>query len=194
MDKDKYKQMIEALKPIMDAYFKEKTTTKGGHEKFKADFEHYIRKNGLIFPTSFDDFWMWFIGLPENQQKTPGIDPIELEPNHFIRYHNYMESQLLKTDDANDWGVLYNNLINIYIKDANLSDFSEVMNYKRLPNSKNKILWIREKTEAMYFGRHYNFATKQLNECFNHINGGVFHGNNLPINYAPKADFKKLLQ
>jgi hypothetical protein len=98
--------------------------------------------------------------------------------------------QLLNKDPepVKSWDILYNGLLNSYIKDVSLNDFNEVMNYKRLPNGKSKITWTTKKAEAVYFQKYIGFTMKQFNECFIHKDGTQFKESNR-LNTNPEQSF-----
>jgi hypothetical protein len=103
--------------------------------------------------------------------------------------------KIFQGGEYNKWDKLFNNLIDKKIKDVSLADFKEVMHHKRRPNGKGQILWIGEKSEAMFFQQKYDFSVKQLNECFKSYKGGVFHTHNRTFTSPESADpeFLKLL-
>jgi len=97
------------------------------------------------------------------------------------------------TTKATDWSELYNNLINIYIKDVSPNDFNEVMEFKQKPNGSSRIKWIGQfKSEAMYFQQHYGFTVKEFNQCFVYKDGRNFQESNR-TNKDPKNEFTSLL-
>ncbi len=101
----------------------------------------------------------------------------------LIRYLFFLQADPLSeqpTDEqpkGKDYSDLYNKLIKKYFFDISETDFIEILEYKRLPNGKEKIHWIGNKADAFRFADHFKFSTKQLNDCFYH-DAGRFNANN----------------
>jgi len=88
-----------------------------------------------------------------------------------------MDIQEPEQPKGKDYSDLYNKLIKKYFTDISETDFIEILEYKRLPNGKEKIHWIGNKADAFRFADHFKFSTKQLNDCFYH-DAGRFNANN----------------
>lgn len=107
----------------------------------------------------------------------------------FIRYVEYLieEENVLKNNER--WDSLYNDLNGQYIKDCSLATFREVMDFKRLPNSVVKIIWLTKKTEAIYFQMELGFDLDQFNDCFSWKGGTKFIPKDWHKNLPKKAFF-----
>jgi hypothetical protein len=95
----------------------------------------------------------------------------------LIRLFEYVEVKLANERVVKSWEGLHNDLKGNRISNASLNTFNEVMKYKRLPNGANKIIWHTEKAEAVDFQKEFNFTMKQFNDCFEHVDGKAFAGN-----------------
>jgi len=96
----------------------------------------------------------------------------------LIEYLFFLQADpLSQQPKENDYSALYNELIKKYFTDISETDFIEILEYKRLPNGKEKIHWIGNKADAFRFADHFKLSTKQLNDCFYH-DAGRFNANN----------------
>ncbi len=109
-----------------------------------------------------------------------------------FKYYAEYKLKEAKVELEESWNELYNDLCNRYIDGVNSYDFNKVMDYKRLPGGKNKIIWLTKKTEAMYFQEQMGFTLPQFNDCFVWKGKTAFveqnrHGD-------PKVEFMELIK
>lgn len=101
--------------------------------------------------------------------------------DYFGKILELIKHYIHQETDMKDWSKLHEDLINEgYIKDVSQADFNEVMNYKRLPNGKERIIWLTKKSEGAYFSKEFGFEMKNFKKCFIHSDGKDFHDNNVP--------------
>jgi len=146
-------------------------------KSFNNDFEKY--KSFLyLLPRDFPNLF-----INEN---------ITLTINEWIKKNN--ESFESLTGTKIDYTILHSKLINIYIKDISINDFNEVMNYKRLPNGKNKYNWIgNNNADAYRFSKQFNFKIKQMNDCFSFLNGKL-KANDKPKDNRTQTELTKIFK
>jgi hypothetical protein len=130
----------------------------------KPDFEIIVQNQILNFKEGM-------ILEPNNISLKTNISLLELELEKYC---------INKANSITDYKALYSKLINSFIEDISINDFNEVMNYKRLPNGKNKTCWIGNNADAYRFSKKISFTIKQMNDCFSFPNG------KLKANYKPK--------
>jgi hypothetical protein len=138
------------------------------------------------------DYYNNEIRLFEDELKSK--NPQDSEFTCYRQYIDYCKDQLSRlSKPGKDWKDVHLGLINgKYIKNVSLHDFNEVMNDKRLPNGKEKIMWIVEpKTWAVFFADSYGFTLKIFNNCFIYKDGKPFTRGNKPTAY-PKNEFLNL--
>jgi hypothetical protein len=93
-----------------------------------------------------------------------------------------------------DFNSLHKKMINNYFRDVSETDFSEIMEYKRLPNGKEKISWIDSNySDAFRFKEKFDFSIKQMNECFS-FPDGVLKANHRPKHNKTKTAISKILK
>ena len=109
------------------------------------------------------------------------------------------EREYHKSRDENDlfsninYTKLHKKLLHTYIKDVSISDFTEIINYKRLPNGKNKICWIGYKADGFRFSEKFDFTIKQMNECFS-FSDGKLKANDKPKDNRTQTDLSKIFK
>jgi hypothetical protein len=116
----------------------------------------------------------------------------------IMDFKNFVEYRIQEEDTGNNinvnWSNLFEDLYGKYIRDATLHDFSEVMIYKRLPNSKKKrkILWLGSKADAVRFLDNFNFTIPEFNDSFVQKDGKKIDPHDRSKT-NPKTGFSKLL-
>jgi hypothetical protein len=110
-------------------------------------------------------------------------------------YIKFCETQINRLNNSDkDWKEIHEDFIKgKYIEDVSLNDFNEVMNYRKLPNGKQKIKWVGKKAEAVYFQKAAGFSMKQFNQCFITEDGKQFLvGNRSKLN--PQGPFIAIMK
>jgi hypothetical protein len=112
----------------------------------------------------------------------------------FINYVEYRIRDGSKNESTgNNWTALFNDLIEKYISDISLNDFSEVMTHHILPRGKRQIKWLSSKANGVRFSENFKFKLEKFNECFISTDGIKFHSKNR-ANTVPEKLFKDLLE
>lgn len=118
----------------------------------------------------------------------------------FIKYLCFLEGEPLSEQPTNeqpkgkDYSALYNELIKKYFSDISKDEFNEVLNYKRLPNGKEKIKWIKDNgADAFRFKEFINFTNKEMNDCFS-FPFGKLEGHDKPKHNGTKTDLSRILK
>jgi hypothetical protein len=57
------------------------------------------------------------------------------------------------------------------------------MKFKRLPDGKERILWVNDDARCALFGKVFNFSFPQLNTCFRNEKGRKFILSDIPKPY-----------
>lgn len=96
--------------------------------------------------------------------------------------------QRLQGKGEKDWEPLYQDLINEYIADVSSHDFSQVMEGKRLPDGKDRILWRGDDARCALFVPVFGFSFPQLNACFRNAKGRKFILSDIPKPYRKVPD------
>jgi len=120
-------------------------------------------------------------------EKTVG-DQKNIEFNKTVKFYIDFLKAKLEDKKADDYSKLWKEIVPKYIKNLSLSDFNEIMTYKRLPNGKDKLTWEGKKTWCLHLFRSHGFTTAQVNKVFD----GGFRANLLGRR-IPDKDFRKLL-
>lgn len=95
---------------------------------------------------------------------------------------------------GSDYSALYNELIKKYFSDISKDEFNEVLNYKRLPNGKEKIKWIKDNgADAFRFKEFIKFTIKEMNDCFS-FPFGKLEGHDKPKHNGTKTDLSRILK
>ncbi|GEM_PF-4985057 len=123
------------------------------------------------------DYFMDFQNILEYSDLQYIETAIKQATGKAILEEMYIEALKPEQPKGKDYSDLYNKLIKKYFTDISETDFIEILEYKRLPNGKEKIHWIGNKADAFRFADHFKFSTKQLNDCFYH-DAGRFNANN----------------
>lgn len=127
--------------------------------------------------------------LEPQYNKTIG-DTKNLEFNIKARYYIEFLKAKLENKQVDDYSELYKGLVPTYIQNLSLSDFNEIMTFKRLPNGKDKLKWSgKKKGYCLLLFKNYGFTTAQVSKVFE----GKIHDNQLE-GLKPTDDFMKLLQ
>jgi hypothetical protein len=113
----------------------------------------------------------------------------------LIEYLFFLQADpLSQQPKENDYSALYNELIKKYFIDISEPEFNEVMKYKRLPNGKEKIKWIKDNgADAFRFRKFINFTIKEMNDCFS-FPFGKLEGKNKPKHNGTKTDLSSILK
>lgn len=97
-------------------------------------------------------------------------------------------------ETSNKFKALHEKLINKFFIDISINDFDEIMNFKHLPNGKNKVQWInRNNAEAYRFSKQFNFTIKQMNDCFSFPDGKLQH-NDKPKESRTQSELTKIFK
>lgn len=161
----------------------------------------------LLKDVSFKNFDLFLDNLPEVEQRDQVRIAIESLKERIkflsktslagaeriktkIAYEDRIEAleQRLQGNGEKDWRPLYRDLIKEYITDCSPDDWQYVMKFKRLPDGKERILWVNDDARCALFGKVFNFSFPQLNACFRNKKGRKFILSDIPKAYRKNPD------
>ena len=141
------------------------------YDKVKEVVEPFMKSKKMIQPAEKSDFMIWFVN---KALETNDYFSVKIKDYHFIEYH---EERMMEMNKHLKWRELYEELsAEGYIK-SSLETFNHVMEFKHPPDDKEKVLWLKQKADALCFQKEFNFLMPQFNYCFRSKNDKPFHEN-----------------
>lgn len=137
-------------------------------DQVKKAVDAHFNATGKILPYDKSDFMRWFV---KKAKSTDDYLSITIEDYHFEEYY---QTRLRGLTQRQNWEGLNNELRKSGFIETTAEVFNHVMEYRQIPEGKERILWLTSKADAIAFQESFGFTMPQFNKCFRSNDGRKF--------------------